>query len=433
MLKTLVKNREKLLLGWGLLVPLACLVPKKKNLIVFIGENREAIAGNLKYFYLYLTGLKDKGVRFYYLTENKNVYKALRQQDLPVTYYPSLLSIFILLRAKVIVASDTPWVNRYKYHLLFKAKKVQLWHGIPLKSIQLSIPVIAERSETPQVKLENTIRGKGITSDLFVSTSEFCTKNAFSKAFRSRHFLESGYPRNDVLFSAQQEEYEMLGTDEQALAKIREFKSDGYKIVLYAPTYRDLEGDPVSDGVLCVDRLSEFARQHKIAFVFKFHAYTKCSFEPEKCKNIIWYDGVKDIQPILKLTDLLITDYSSVYMDYLLLDRPVVFFPYDYEKYTGNRLLLFDYDWITPGPKCYSQEQLHQQLDACLCGGEDIYSAKRQELCRLLFKYKDGKASERIWDYMKTHFLKTSSKSKQQSNTKAEVYTGHRETEQIAV
>ena len=126
----------------------------------------------------------------------------------------------------------------------------------------------------------------------------------------------------------------------------------------------------------------------------------------EKYDNIIMYDNSKDIQPLLKLSDVLITDYSSVYVDYLLLDRPVIFFPYDYEKYIQkDRDLLFDYDWITPGPKCYSQDELQKTLSDCILGQKDDFVANREEIKNLAFKYKDGNASRRIWDYIKEKYI----------------------------
>jgi CDP-glycerol glycerophosphotransferase len=123
-------------------------------------------------------------------------------------------------------------------------------------------------------------------------------------------------------------------------------------------------------------------------------------------ENIIYYDNTKDIQPLLKITDVLVTDYSSVYMDYLLLDRPIIFFPYNYEKYmAANEGLLFDYNSMTPGPKCYSQDQLHKEITDCAVNHKDEYANERARIKKLAFKYEDGRSCERIWDFIIKEFI----------------------------
>jgi len=406
MISVLFRNREKLLLGWGIIVPLSYLVPKKKNLVLFVEKNQGEFFGNIKFLYLYLHRLKKSNISYYFFTTDRTVYKTLKHNKLPAIFHPSLLSVYILLRANVLVVNDTPWTNKYKYYFLFRSKKVQLWHGVPLKRIKLSLPRQARFNNSPNGRLHNIIRGKHQLYDLFISTSEFFTQNAFSKSFRAKHFLESGYPRNDIFFHDNPDEYDLLGTDEKTISVVSQLRASGYKIVLYAPTYRDTTRDIADDEALNLDNLSEFAKKYKVVFVFKLHSYVSGTYKLEKYDNIIMYDNSKDIQPLLKLSDVLITDYSSVYVDYLLLDRPVIFFPYDYEKYIQkDRDLLFDYDWITPGPKCYSQDELQKTLSDCILGQKDDFVANREEIKNLAFKYKDGNASRRIWDYIKEKYI----------------------------
>jgi CDP-glycerol glycerophosphotransferase len=102
---------------------------------------------------------------------------------------------------------------------------------------------------------------------------------------------------------------------------------------------------------------------------------------------------------------MLITDYSSIYTDYLLLNRPVAFFAYDYEYYVNqNREIQFDYDWITPGPNCYNQTELEREILKVLINGQDDYIQKRKEIMDLAFKYQDGNSSERIWQCVRDFF-----------------------------
>jgi len=406
MVSVLLRNIKKLILGWGIIVPISCLVPKKKNLVLFMGRFQGKFFGNIKFLYLYLHGLKKSNVQYYFFTEHKSVYETLKQNKLPAVFHPTLLSIYILLRTNVLIASSTAWIKKSKYHLLFRAKKVQLFHGVALKKVELAIPWRAKYNSSLKGKLDNTIRGRFPLYDLVISTSKYCTENVFSKEFRARAFLESGYPRNDIFFNDLNNEYALLGSDKKTISRINKLRADGYKIILYAPTFRDTAGDAIRDGALDLDNLSEFAEKYKMVFIFKLHMSADDTCKLETYNNIVKYDNSKDIQPLLKISDVLITDYSSVYMDYLLLDRPIIFFPYDYEKYIKkDRGMMFDYDWVTAGPKCHSQNQLQKALIDCIVEQKDDFSAKREEIRNLIFKYKDGNASERIWSFIEERYI----------------------------
>ena len=401
----LLKCLRKVVSKWCVIVPIAYLIPRDKHLVLFWPVDH-LFYENVKYLYLYLHKAKEKNIKYYLVTEARPLYELLKKNELPVLFHPTLLSRYLLLRANIFIVASGGWHKRSKYYLLFGAKIIQLWHGIPLKRIQLAVPGTKKRIASFAGKIDSAIRGKDINYDVVVSTSEFFTREAFSKAFRAKLFLESGYPRNDIFFNGVDDRCVLLGSDIEAISKISRLRADGYKIILYAPTYRDTGGDAVRDGVLNLGALSEFAKRYKAVFVFKFHRCSNHAYGLKKHRNIIEYGKLQDIQPLLKLTDVLITDYSSVYMDFLLLDRPIIFFPYDYEKYIEkDRELFFDYDWITPGPKCYSQVELKEALRDYIVGEKDDFAAKRKEIRDLAFKHKDGNASERIWSFIKGKYI----------------------------
>ena len=394
----------RIIITWGLIIPLVYLFPLKKNLVLFMGKSKGLFFDNVKYIYLYLHRLQQNEIQYYFFTRNKSVYETLKQHHLPVLLHPTLRSIYALVCANVIIMCCT-WHKR----ISFRAKKIQLWHGIPLKRIGLLVPKVAKAHNSSLGSINDAIRGRNYIYNLFVSTSEYFTKNIFSKAMRARNYIESGYPRNDIFFKEQLDELDLLETDIESLQKITEFRNKGFKAILYAPTWDDPMGNAIKSGFLNLERLSAFAKKHKILFVSKFHPMEHCDTEYGLFDNIIHYHGIKDIQPLLRITDILITDYSSVYMDYLLLDRPVIFFPYNYEKYMNSQSgLIFDYKSVTPGPICYSQDQLQETLKNYSIGQSDEFAEKRKELKKLAFKYEDGKSSERIWNFIKTEFLKNS-------------------------
>ncbi len=397
------------LIGWTLAAPLSVLIPKQSNLIVFIGRDEGRFIDNVKYMYLYLRQHNCDGFEYYFLTENSQTHDILASNDLPVLRYPSARSIIKLLRARVVFVDNWMWILNVRYHLLLNSKIVQLWHGIPLKKIEHENPVEHSAMSSPIGWIKNTLGGRFPVYDDLISTSSHFTQNVFSKSIKPKAVLESGYPRNDVLFR-EPEERDLLWADKKTLEKVKELREDGHKIVLYCPTFRDTGGDAIVDNALDLERLSEFASNNGIRFVFKFHPNSDCATTLERTENILMYDNVCDVYPMLRLTDLLVTDYSSIYFDYLLLNRPIVFFPYDFEKYTGkDRELNFEYSTVVPGPKCMTQESLLAEIRSILINDNDLYREKREAVLNIAFDHKDGRSSERIWEYLRNKYFQSHS------------------------
>ncbi|WP_372752550.1 CDP-glycerol glycerophosphotransferase family protein [Labilibaculum sp.] len=381
-------------IGWCILLPLTYLFPKKKDLVVFIGGRKEGLfQGNIKFLYQHLEKTHDN---LYFLTYSKNEYQEIKKYYNNVVCYPSVKSVFLLLRCKIAVVDIYEWIKDFRYFLLFRSKIVQLWHGVGFKRIQLDSPSYIEDQKKFFPRMEAKLYALYPKYDVLISTSEFYSEQLFSRAFKSDKIIETGYPRNDVFFR-EITDIDLNQCDLKAYHKICLFKQENYKLILYAPTYRETGGDPISSGAIQLKDLNEYAKRNRIVFVFKFHTYTDLTDNQEIFSNIIWYDNELDIYPALKMMDLLVTDYSSIYMDYLLLNKPILYYPYDYEKYIEkDRAIQFDYEWITAGEKCYSQKELLDWISHILMDGKDTQQAKRSEICDLAFTYKDGKASERI-------------------------------------
>lgn len=107
-----------------------------------------------------------------------------------------------------------------------------------------------------------------------------------------------------------------------------------------------------------------------------------------------------DLYEILNCGDLLITDCSSIYGDFLFMNKPIVFINADIEKYREERgISLEPYDFWTAGPKVKAQDGLEIEILKSL-EEEDYYRQKREELRDVFYKYKDGNSSLRVWDYI---------------------------------
>jgi len=382
------------LVGYIVFIPLSCLFPKNKKYIVLTSRFGD-FEGNLKYFYLYLNSLEED-LDFIYLTEKKDVYRRLRKKGFKVWYYPSFITVLRMLRTPYLIVDGNEWTKNLKYFILFNTKKVQLWHGTGLKTVGLLKPAIKNLSKFRQkLKKEYTFY------HLLTLSSEYQVK-VRGGAFRYGKLLINGLPRNDIFFQKGIPGKE-LGCDYATLEDCISLRNRGLRIVAYTPTWRKYSH---TFDQLDLDQMNLFARESGLILVIKLHYKHECSLDLKGFSNIREYDKYADVYPLLAHTDLLITDYSSIYLDFLILGRPIVFYPYDSEAYIGNeRELLLDYETITPGPKCYSQGKLEREIYKHLVEGKDDFKRQREEMTVKFFKYRDGKSSERLWRAIREHIL----------------------------
>jgi CDP-glycerol glycerophosphotransferase len=408
----LLDNMLKLLhlvIGTLIVWPAAWIVPKKTNLLLFIGNGDGQFRDNVKYLFLHFFRSSPAGIELYFLTENRQVQRELQRHQLPVLFFPRLITFWKMLRACVVVADNFAWIKRAKYHFLVRAFKIQLWHGCSIKRLELDDPLLKPSPASALGRILYAAAGRFPTYDLFLSTSEANTKNIFQHAFRYRRVIETGYPRNDVFFR-KPDAFDLMGTDTAVLEKSEALKDQGHKIVLYAPTYRDTgKGDDfLQQNALDIPELDRFGKAHRIVFVFKVHPNRRFDFDFQNRSQLLLYHSTADVYPFLPLVDLLLTDYSSIFFDYLLLDRPIVFFPYDYEKYIQkDRKLKYDYNWVTPGPKCTTQPEVQQAILRCLSDNEnDTYQKKRKEILEMSFSYTEGEASGDIMHAINSAFVR---------------------------
>ena len=133
-------------------------------------------------------------------------------------------------------------------------------------------------------------------------------------------------------------------------------------------------------------KLSAMLEKYGWVFVIKQHRWVTHTTRTQYPNIIDITHENYDLDPqlILKYSDLVITDYSSCYTDFLLLDRPVMFFCYDLDEYLDRWELNFDYDYVTPGPKVWNSDQLIAELEKIL-QGNDEYEEERQRVKRVFY------------------------------------------------
>ena len=246
---------------------------------------------------------------------------------------------------------------------------INLWHGVPLKKIALL---------DPNLKKAARIYFKKIFSEnytcILTTSHELIPLMARSFAVSEDKIKVWGQPLNDGLFQ-KNDCREILG---QLFPDLPEYT----KTVLYAPTFRDygqVQLFPFKD--FDQKQLEAFLDEKNMLLFIRTHVAEQGSAAPYLGKRIrfLGNEQAEDVTGILNIFDCLITDYSSIYIDYLLTDKPMIFLPYDRQQYLDGRGMNFDYDDVTPGPK---PETFNDFLDA-LSPKEDFWKSERTRVNRL--------------------------------------------------
>ncbi len=268
---------------------------------------------------------------------------------------------------------------------------VQTWHGTPLKKIGFDI-------ERPQF-ISGTSYLDQLASDvakwdLLLSPNPFSTQ-IMRRAFRyDGDILDSGYPRNDVLCS---------GDAPRVAARTRRRLGlpDGKRVVLYAPTWRDNQyyasGRYRFDFRLDLERAwQELGDDHVILFRGHHHmADDVPAGQPGFAVNVTTYP---DISELFLVSDILVTDYSSVMFDFAATGRPMLFFTYDLDQYRDDlRGFYFDLASEAPGPLLGTSDEVLaaiRNIDSAAGQHATAYRKFTEKFCPL----DDGKAGSRACD-----------------------------------
>ncbi|WP_058119567.1 CDP-glycerol glycerophosphotransferase family protein [Photobacterium kishitanii] len=248
---------------------------------------------------------------------------------------------------------------------------IQTWHGIPIKKI-------AQDIDDPKFKDIKKDWQLDATSWTYLLTSSQYTSDLLCTAFNieKNKVIDFGYPRNDIFINKKNEE---------KIEKIREDLHLGdKKVILYAPTFRD--GREYEYNLnLDLDIVSEKLPDNYIILV-KMHSNVKNSFDIN-CNDIIDVSHYNDVQDLLLISDILVTDYSSIFIDFLLLNKKIIFFAYDFDDYISNcRDLYIDYINKVPGKIVFNTSELMDEIlnnqkainvNECLSQyyGDNIYSS----------------------------------------------------------
>jgi CDP-glycerol glycerophosphotransferase len=366
-------------------------LPIKNDLLLFESNMGRNYSGNPKHIYEEMVnqGL-DKKFECIWVLEDITINipgnaKKIKRSRLMYYNY--------LARAKIWIfdTRDPKYAVKRK-----KGYYIQTWHGTPLKKLGMDMDNVlmsgAENIETYKKNLYNDTR----KWDFLLSQNEFSTKIfksafSFSEEGSSQEIWTYGYPRNDVL------------TNHNNLDHINKLKQkmgipQDKKVLLYAPTWRDNQYHGMSiykfvtamDFSLLREKLSE-----DYVIIVKYHYLVMDDMDWSDYEGFVYTFGADhDIADLYLVSDMLITDYSSVMFDYCILNRPMFFFMYDLEEYRDElRGFYSDVLEEIPGPISRKTEELINDIHK---HDSELFKDKYNAFMDKYTSHDDGNASQRV-------------------------------------
>ena len=352
------------------------LVIKKSNYLLFSSTpyiNDNAI---VLFNYLY----EEAPLKYKYIWVLQDDIKVKNKDNIIYIKKHSLKGIYYFFRSKYIFHTHGLYMNATSSEQIV----FSLWHGMPLKKIQHLFPKdlthIANRNFSFYCTVATSSLMQQIVADCFA-----CPKEKVKI---------TGLPRNDYLFK-----------------KLRfETLPEASKIIVWMPTYRNgnnlTEGKQYEYGLPIIDssnldRFNEYCAKNNVHLLIKFHPFQMKDKEISGFSNIhvlssSYVDTSIHFYNYLGSADALITDYSSVYIDFLAVDKPIAFILEDYEEYNDDRGFVFD-DPIKymPGSHIYNLEELETFIQE-IANGIDSTKSLRDTVGVELNQFRDDKNTERL-------------------------------------
>ncbi|RGE39713.1 glycosyltransferase [Comamonas testosteroni] len=248
-------------------------------------------------------------------------------------------------------------INNSTFPSYFIRRKEQrylnTWHGTPLKTLGKDIRGnFMEHKNTARNLLHAThvLSPNPHTSWVLIDRYDI-------EAIYQGQLAQTGYPRNDLLINAT--EVQKAGFKEKL-----GLKTTAKPLVLYAPTWRGILGHPELDSKKLIFDL-QVLQQKDCQIIFRGHYFSEKALAEAGLDHVLVAPQSIDTSELLAITDVLITDYSSIFFDYLSTGKPILFYTYDLEQYCQERGLYFGMDEM-PGPNCQTLEQLGAELELTL-------------------------------------------------------------------
>lgn len=340
-----------------LIYPFSFLVPRSKKQLAF-GSYRGSFSDNSKYLFIYLVEHHPE-LQACWLSINRKTVQKVRALGLPAYWVLSPVGAWKALRAKY-------WfVNSYSSDIMYCLSGgvtiVNLWHGVGLKHCEFNIKdgALAERFVKKTFK-ERFYHPESFKRPDYLASSTPFQSTMFASAFRIPldKCLNVGYPRNAILQKPKEDVLAFVRKYEpQETLHLIEKCSKYDKVYIYMPTWRDSQKNVFAQQ-MDLRKLSAVLKRQNALLLLKPHPNTIVN-SIYQADNIVLVERTVDIYGVLPFTDVLITDYSSILYDYLLMpDKQVILYLYDFDEYVHERDFYYPFDENVVGTHVKSFEQL---------------------------------------------------------------------------
>ncbi|MBQ3028410.1 MAG: CDP-glycerol glycerophosphotransferase family protein, partial [Lachnospiraceae bacterium] len=271
---------------------------------------------------------------------------------------------------------------------------IQTWHGTPLK--RLGCDIVLDGNDSQSVDdIHKMYRREADQFHYLISPSAY-TSEKLSSAYgltekeKKEKVVELGYPRNVFLFKYTEEDVARI----KAELRIPE----GKKVILYAPTFRESSyeyGKGFAYQIaLDIDRLQKRFGDRAVVLL-RAHYFANMDFDAEKYRGFLYdVSGAGDINHLYVISDLLMTDYSSVMFDFSILRRPMIFYMYDIEEYRGQLRDFYIEPDILPGPIVATQDEVEEEIEAAL-SKPFVCDERYEAFCKKFTYLDDADAAKR--------------------------------------
>lgn len=375
----------------------------QEDIILYESYGGDKIAGNPLAIFKHLYDTK-KLIHFIVLKDLKNIPEnLLNKENIYFVKQHSDLYLRLLAQAKYLVNNTT--FQRYIYKE--GQKYLNTWHGTPIKSMGKYI------EEKKYISAKNIVRN-------FYNATHLISPNLYTHevmmdsywigdAVKNKKAI-TGYPRQDL----------MLNMSEVEKIHLKETLNinNERKILLYAPTWRGVGNKSNLDNDMTLQTLNELARFNNLNILYLGHYLDNFKM---KHSNVIQVQNL-DTNELLSIVDILVTDYSSISIDFLAMEKPIIYFTYDIEKYRSERGLIFEIDDITEH-NVQTIEDLSSKINQLIENPSIDIKQKhaKEKFCNL----DDGKATERVVNFFFDDDLEYRVKEKSNEKQNLLIFPGH--------
>ena len=360
-------------------------MPIKENVILFETFMAKNYSDSPKYIYEYIAQNHPEYECVWAINDGAKIpygAKTVKRFSFQYAYY--------LAVSKYLVFNVRPplWYRKKEGQVF-----LETWHGTPLKRLVFDQEEVT--SASPKYKQQFYRQRKDW--DFLVSANPFSTKTFRSCFLYEGEMLEYGYPRNDILYWPNKDEIAVQLREKLGIPKDK-------KTILYAPTWRDDQhygsGQYKFELALDLKMMRQLLKDDYVVLL-RTHHYISDHIDVSGMEDFVYnLSDYDDISEIYLISDICITDYSSVFFDYANLKRPILFYTYDFDKYKNQlRGFYIDMNTEVPGPLLYTSQQVVEAIEKI----DDIvveYQQRYEQFYDRFCCFDDGHASEHVAEAM---------------------------------